>query len=59
MFDIENVGIISSASIHHGGRGKLLFERPGRDSINQRAAVYTALGTESLSPVTILGENIP
>jgi hypothetical protein len=58
MFDFENVGIISSACICNGKRGRFLFERPGRDSKKQGGAGYTALDSKSLSPVTILGNEI-
>jgi hypothetical protein len=59
MFDVDNVGIISSACIFNGRRGRLLFERPQSDSKGQGGAVYTALDSKSLSPVTILGDEIP
>jgi len=58
MFDIENVGIIFSACICNGTRGRLLFERPGRNLKKQGGAVYTALDYKSLSRVTILGDEI-
>ena len=58
MFHVENVGIISSACICNGRRGRLLFERPGRDSKKQGGPVYTALDSKLLSPVTILGDEI-
>jgi len=58
MFNVENVGIISSACICNGRRGSLLFELPGRDLKKQGGAVYTALDCKSLSPVTILGDEI-
>jgi hypothetical protein len=59
MFDVENVAIISPACIYNGRRGRLLFERPGRDSKNQGGAVYTTLDSKSLSPVAILRDKIP
>ena len=59
MFDIENVGVISSARICNSGQCRLLFERPGRDLKEHGGAVYTALDSKSLSPVTILGDEIP
>ena len=59
MFDVENVGIISSACICNGRQGRLLFERPGRDLKKQGGAVYTALDSKSLSPVMTLGDKIP
>jgi hypothetical protein len=43
MLDVENVGIISSACICNGGRGRLLFERLGRDSKKGRRSVYRAI----------------
>jgi hypothetical protein len=58
MFDVENVGIISSACICNGRRGRLQFEWPGRDSKKQGGAVYPMLDYESLSPVTIPGDEI-
>jgi hypothetical protein len=42
MFDINNVGIISSASICNGRQGTLLFVPPGSDSKKTAAAVDTA-----------------
>jgi hypothetical protein len=59
MFKVENVGIISSACICNGRQGRHLFDRPGRDSKKQGGAVYTALDSKSLLPVTILGDEIP
>jgi len=59
MFDVENVGIISPACICNGRQGRLLFERPGTDSTKQGGAVYTALDSKSLSPVTILRDEVP
>jgi hypothetical protein len=58
MLDVENVGIISSACICNGKRGRLLLEQQGRDSKKLGGAVYTALDSKSLSPVTILGDEI-
>jgi hypothetical protein len=59
MFDMENVGIISSAGISNGRRGRMLYEQPGRDSRKQGGAVYTVPDSESLSPMTILGDEVP
>jgi len=59
MFHVENVAIISSACICNRWRGRLLFERPGRDSKEQAGAVYTALDSNSLSPEMILRDEIP
>jgi len=59
MFNIGNVGIISSVCICNGMRGRLLFEQPGKDLKKLGGAVYTVLDSKSLSPVTILGDEIP
>jgi hypothetical protein len=59
MFNVENVAIISSACICNGQEGRLLFGRPGRDSKKQGGTVYTLLDSKLLSPVTILGNEIP
>jgi hypothetical protein len=59
MFDVENVGIMSSACICNGRRGRLLFQQPGRDSKELGGAIYTELDSKSLSPVMILGDEIP
>jgi hypothetical protein len=59
MFDVQNVGILSSGCICNGKRGRLLFELPGKDSKKQAGSMDTALESKSLSPVTILGDNIP
>jgi len=42
-----------------GRRGRLLFERPGRDSKTHGGTVSTTLDLRSLSHVTILGDGIP
>jgi len=39
MFDVKTVGIISSACIWNGRRGRLLYERPCRDSTKNGDAV--------------------
>jgi hypothetical protein len=59
MFDVENVGIMSPACICNGRRGRLLFQLPRSDLNELGGAVYTALDSKSLSPVTILGDKIP
>jgi len=59
MFNIENVGIISSACIGNGRQGRLLIERPGRDSKIPGGGVYTVLELKSLPPVTIHGDKFP
>jgi len=59
MFDVENAGITSSACICNIGRGRLLFERPERDSRKQGGVVNTVLDSKSLLPVTILRDEIP
>jgi hypothetical protein len=59
MFDFENVGMISSASIRNGRQCRLLFERPGRDLKKQGGREYTALASESILSVTILRDEIP
>jgi hypothetical protein len=46
MFDVKTVGIISSACICNGRRGRLLFERPWRDSTKKGGAVLTALDSK-------------
>jgi hypothetical protein len=56
---IENVGIISSTNICNGRQGRLVFTRPGRDSKSQRSAMYVMLDSKSLTPMTILGDEIP
>jgi len=58
MFDVKNVGRISSACICNGRRGRLPFEPQGRDSKELGGAVYTALDSKSVSPVTIYGDVI-
>ena len=58
MFDFPNVGIISSPSICNGRRGGLQFNQPARDLKKMGSAVETALDSESLSPVMILGDEI-
>jgi len=58
MFDVENVGIIPSACVFNGRQGRLLLERPRGDSKEQGGAVNTALNSKSLSPVSILGDEI-
>ena len=59
MLHVKNIGIISSACMSNSRRGRLLFEQSERDSKKKRGAVYTALDSKSLSPVTILGDKIP
>ena len=39
MFDVKKIGIISSACICNGRRGRLLFERPWTDSTKKGGAV--------------------
>jgi len=39
MFNVKNIGNISCAYICNGRWGKLLFDRPGRDSTNKEGAV--------------------
>ena len=46
MFDVNTVGIISSACICNGRQGRLLFERPCRDSTKKGGAVLTALDSQ-------------
>jgi len=46
MFDVKTVGIISSACICDGRRGRLLFERPWRDLTKKGGAVLTALDSK-------------
>jgi len=46
MFDVKTVGIISSACICNGRQGRLLFERPWRDSTKKGGAVLTALDSK-------------
>jgi hypothetical protein len=46
MFDVKTVGIISSACICNGRRGRFLFERTWRDSTKKGGAVLTALDTK-------------
>jgi hypothetical protein len=46
MLDIKTVGILSSACICTGRRGRLLFERPWRDSTKKLGAVLTALDSQ-------------
>jgi len=63
MFDVKKVGIMSSACICNGRRGRLLFERPWRDSTKKGGALETALaskplqysGTRSLEKHSIMG----
>jgi len=59
MFDIKNVGIISSPSICNGGQGRLLFRCPGSDSNTKSSVVYTAPDSKSISPMMILRDKIP
>jgi hypothetical protein len=56
IFDIENVGIISSLCISNGSQARLLFARPGSYWKKQGGALDTAPDSESLSSMTILGE---
>jgi hypothetical protein len=46
MFEVKTVGTISSAWICNGRRGRLLFERPWRDSTKTGGAVLTALDSK-------------
>jgi len=39
MFDVKTVGMISSAFLCNGRQGRLLFERPGRDSTKMGGGV--------------------
>jgi len=63
MFDVKNVAIITKAYICNGRRGRLLLERPGRDSTQKGSAVYSArdskplqnLGTGSLENNSDMG----
>jgi len=63
MFDVKTAGIISSAYICNGRRGRLLFERHWRDSTKEGGVVLTALdsklwqysGTRSLQKDSIMG----
>jgi len=41
MINVKTVGIISSACICNGRQGRLLFERPWRDSTKKGGAVLT------------------
>jgi hypothetical protein len=59
IFDFENEGIISSPCIFNGRQGRLLFERPVRDSQQQAGTVSTVPDSKLLLPMTILGEKIP
>jgi hypothetical protein len=59
MFDVENVGIISSPWICNSREVRLLCERPGRNSKKQRGVVCTVLDTKCLSRMTILRDDIP
>jgi hypothetical protein len=63
LFKVKTVGIISSACICNGRRGRLLFERPWRDSTKKGGAVLTEVdskpwqysGTRSLQKHSIMG----
>jgi len=63
MFDVKTVGIISFACLCNGRRGRLLLERPWRDSTKKGGVVLTALdskpwqysGTRSLEKHSIIG----
>jgi len=63
MFDVKNVGILAPACVCNGRRGRLLFERLGRDSTNTAGAVQTVLdskprqysGKRSLEMHSIMG----
>ena len=46
MFNVKKVGIMSSACICNGRRGRLQFERPWRDSTKNGGAVETALASK-------------
>jgi len=62
MFDIKPVGIVSSTCICNGRQGRLVFERPWRDSTKSGGAVSTAQdskpwlysGTRSLQKHSIM-----
>ena len=58
MFNVKNVGTIPSGCIINGRWGRLLVERPGRDLQKEGGAVHTKLDSKSLSPVTILADEI-
>jgi hypothetical protein len=57
-FNVRNVLIIFAAYIWITWQGRLLLKQPGRHSKNQGGTVYTTLDSKSLSPVTILGDEI-
>jgi len=59
MFDVKNVGMISSACVCNGRWGRLLFERPGRNSKKKEGTLYLVVDAKSLSPITILRDVIP
>ena len=59
MFEVKYVGINSSVCICNGRCGRLLSEQPGRDSKQNGAAMSDALDSRSLSPVILLGDEIP
>jgi hypothetical protein len=45
-FNVRMVGILSSASKCNGRQGKLLLERPWRDSTETGGTVYTVLDSK-------------
>jgi hypothetical protein len=57
-FNVRNVVISFAAYIWISWRGRLLVKQPGRHSKNQGGTVYATLDSKSLSPVTILGDEI-
>ena len=46
MFDVKTVGILSTACICNGRRGRLRFERRWRDSTKTGVAVLTELDSK-------------
>jgi hypothetical protein len=58
MFDVKTVGIISSACRSNGRQGRLLFERPWKNSRKKGGAVVAMLESNLQSPVTILADEI-